>query len=547
MRATTLPAPAVTPRPHASAVRSVLSLLAGAGALALLYAGLRPFAGWMGHKAVQPGPWLPADEALYGALNGPALRPLTDVLFSLLNDPGPAYFAVIVVLLAYCGWRRRAALPAAAVAIGVALALGQAATQEIHHAGHRERPFLNVAEAVTPIASCSSPVLLTLRGAAGPTASCDGSPAALTGLDWRDVWVQFPSFPSGHMRETAALSLLLAGFWRASWPYALAYVLIMGFSRVHLGAHYPSDVLGGALIGLWSGAITLLGLDVARRVVQALYGLPPVRATWDWVARTRVAGRPDLDPGLARLLRSAAYVAAVFLTLYVLGFALVSGQAGQLYSVLQNADYSAFGALTSRFDPNVGRAIYLVLGPAGLLYAALSIAALAAPLALRRSSARRAAAFAVLSLAVTVALSLAIQYVGSRWFERPQPFIQEQAAPIPAEWRTAWQAATSYPNWHVLLIAALAGLLLPLGRSVAVTGQAVALAAVVAAVYAGASWLTDALASYALGTLAAAAGRYVVRQAVPVPGTLQQPSPPTDAGTRAAAHRILPAGATKAG
>jgi membrane-associated phospholipid phosphatase len=342
-------------------------------------------------------------------------------------------------------------------------------------------------------------------------------------LDWRTIWVQFPSFPSGHMRETAALSLLLAGFWPASWPYALAYVLLMGFSRIHFGAHYPSDVLGGTLIGVWAAAITLLGLDVMRRALRLVYRIPPVRGAWNWVALTRVPGRPDLDPALARLLRVATFVAAAALTLYVLGFALVTGNAGQLYGVLQNADYSAYGFLTTHFDPGVGRAVYLALGPAGLVYAALALAALGAPPAIQRGERRRAAAFAVLSLAATVALALALQYVGSQWFQRPQPFIQVEEAPIPPEWRAAWQAATSFPNWHVLLVAALAGLLLPLGRGAALAGQAVALAATVAAVYAGASWLTDALASYALGMVVAAAGRYAVRQVLPPPGAPSTP------------------------
>jgi membrane-associated phospholipid phosphatase len=514
----TIAAPPLRRATGLDAARPVLALLARAGALGLLYVALFAFARWAGEEAVQPGAWLAADQALYRALNGLALRPLTDLLFLLLNDPGPAYFAVILVLLAYCAWRRRMALPAAAVAIGVALALGQAATHEAQHAGSRARPFASLADAQTPIAACNGPILLARRDATGPTASCDGSPAAMVGLDWRQIWAQFPSFPSGHLRETAALSLLLAGFWRASWPYALAYVLIMAFSRVHLGAHYPSDVLGGALIGLGAGAITLLGLDLVRRVLSLCYRLPPVRAAWDWVATTRVPGRPDLDPLPARLLRIGAFVGAAHLALYALGFALVTGEAGQLYSVLQNADYSAYSLLTARFDPAAGRLVYLALGPAALVYGALALAALAAAPLVRRAARRRAALVAAFSLAATLALALALQYAGSLWFQRDQPFTQVAGAPVSAEWRAAWQATTSFPNRHVLLVAALAGLLFPLGRLPALLGQAVALAAAVAAVYAGAAWLTDALASYTLGMLAAAIGQYAVRQAIPAPG-----------------------------
>ncbi len=514
----TIAAPPLSRAARLDAARPVLALVARAGALWLLYVALFAFARRAGQEAVQPGAWLAADEALYRVLNGLSLRPLTDLLFLLLNDPGPAYLAVILVLLAYCAWRRRMALPAAAVAIGVALALGQAATHEAQHAGSRARPFDSLADARTPIAACNSPILLTHRDATGPTASCDGSPAAMVGLDWRQIWAQFPSFPSGHLRETAALSLLLAGFWRASWPYALAYVLVMAFSRVHLGAHYPSDVLGGALIGLGAGAITLLGLDLVQRVLYLCYRLPPVRAAWDWVATTRVPGRPDLDPLPARLLRIGAFVAAAHLALYALGFALVTGEAGQLYNVLQNADYSAYSLLTVRFDPAAAQVLYVALGPAALLYGALALAALAPPLLVRRAARRRAVLVAAFSLATTLALALALQYTGSLWFQRDQPFAQVAGAPVPAEWRAAWQAGTSFPNRHVLVVAALAGLLLPLGRLPALLGQAIALAAAVAAVYAGAAWLTDALASYTLGTLAAAIGQYAVRQAIPIRG-----------------------------
>jgi undecaprenyl-diphosphatase len=76
-------------------------------------------------------------------------------------------------------------------------------------------------------------------------------------------WAHLASFPSGHLIVTAAMAAAAAGAVPALRRPLLVYVGLVALTRVLFGAHFPLDVLVGALVG------HELGLFAARLMASA--------------------------------------------------------------------------------------------------------------------------------------------------------------------------------------------------------------------------------------------------------------------------------------
>ncbi len=56
-------------------------------------------------------------------------------------------------------------------------------------------------------------------------------------------------FPSSHAANTFAAAITFAYFYRRYAGLFVTFSLLVGFSRIVVGVHYPGDVLGGFLLG----------------------------------------------------------------------------------------------------------------------------------------------------------------------------------------------------------------------------------------------------------------------------------------------------------
>lgn len=85
----------------------------------------------------------------------------------------------------------------------------------------------------------------------------------------------YSSFPSGHTAESFAFAVVV-GFkykirflnnLRLAYPL-LAFAILVGFSRIYIGVHYPLDVLFGATIGIICAIIILKAENSIKRLYK---------------------------------------------------------------------------------------------------------------------------------------------------------------------------------------------------------------------------------------------------------------------------------------
>lgn len=158
-------------------------------------------------------------------INGLASKPFTSVVVLYTEFGGEILWIVLAPTLYILGktsGRRSAVMMAAAIALGsiIELIVGQ-----IYY---RPRPYLILSD-------------LNL---------------------FSSILSQDPSFPSGHTARAFAGALAFSYNYKR-WSYLmLPLAVAVGLSRVYLAVHYPSDIIGGALVGL--GSFLTIALIVNR-------------------------------------------------------------------------------------------------------------------------------------------------------------------------------------------------------------------------------------------------------------------------------------------
>lgn len=65
------------------------------------------------------------------------------------------------------------------------------------------------------------------------------------------------SWPSAHAGSSAAAAVVLSAFYPLWSPLFVGVALLIAYSRVYVGVHYPLDVLAGIVVGIIAAAAVL--------------------------------------------------------------------------------------------------------------------------------------------------------------------------------------------------------------------------------------------------------------------------------------------------
>jgi len=125
-----------------------------------------------------------------------------------------------------------------------------------------------------------------------------------TEYGWPDGTIHSHSMPSSHTANWFSAMTVAFIYYRKSWRFMLPLALAVGYSRIYKGAHYPTDVLAGAAVGMGYGFAIVWLLDAfwrnaGRRWFPLWWRrlpsiLEPLRGEGDEAARSVVSERESV-------------------------------------------------------------------------------------------------------------------------------------------------------------------------------------------------------------------------------------------------------------
>ncbi len=154
-----------------------------------------------------------------------------DQFFLIVSQLGNGWIAVPLVAAIIIIATPRARLARALLYAAIAGTLAGVANTQIKRAVHRPRPVVYFEKQAASRME-NSGIEAKVRS------------VHLVGRGWREN-----SFPSGHATTVFAAATILALLYGGYFFLGFIPACLTAYSRVYMGVHFPSDVLGGTVLG----------------------------------------------------------------------------------------------------------------------------------------------------------------------------------------------------------------------------------------------------------------------------------------------------------